>query len=66
VDKGEGRLEPRRVQLGRKYGDFYQVLDGVKDGERVVASANFLIDAEAKVQGALQSFLEPATPEAKP
>ncbi|MEA3208833.1 MAG: rane fusion protein copper/silver efflux system [Chthoniobacter sp.] len=56
VDKGEGRLEPRLVQLGRKYGDIYEVLDGLKDGERVVASANFLIDAESKVQGAVKSF----------
>ena len=51
VDKGEGKLEPRLVQLGRKYGDIYEVLDGLKEGERVVASANFLIDAESKVQG---------------
>ena len=60
VDKGEGKLEPRLVQLGRKYGDLYEVLDGLKEGERVVASANFLIDAESKVQGAVKSFEEPA------
>jgi Cu(I)/Ag(I) efflux system membrane fusion protein len=56
VDKGEGKLEPRYVELGRKYGDFYAVKSGVKEGERVVTSANFLIDAEAKVQGALKSW----------
>ncbi|HEX3800484.1 MAG TPA: efflux RND transporter periplasmic adaptor subunit [Verrucomicrobiae bacterium] len=56
VDKGGGRLEPRFVELGRKYGDFYEVKSGVKEGERVVTSANFLIDAEAKVQGALKSW----------
>ena len=66
VDKGEGRLEPRLVQLGRKYGDIYQVLDGLTAGERVVTSANFLIDAESKVQGAVKSFEEPAQAEAKP
>jgi RND family efflux transporter MFP subunit len=59
VDKSEGKLEPRAVQLGRKYGDIYEVLDGLKEGERVVASANFLIDAESKVQGAVKSFEEP-------
>ncbi len=59
VDKGEGKLEPRPVQLGRKYGDIYEVTDGLKEGERVVASANFLIDAESKVQGAVKSFEEP-------
>ena len=56
VDKGEGKLEPRFVELGRKYGDFYEVRSGLKETERVVTSANFLIDAEAKVQGALKSW----------
>ena len=56
VDKGEGKLEPRIVQLGTKYGDIYEVQSGLQEGERVVASANFLIDAESKVQGALREF----------
>jgi len=50
VDKGEGKLEPRYIELARKYGDIYEVKSGVKEGERVVTSANFLIDAEAKVR----------------
>jgi Cu(I)/Ag(I) efflux system membrane fusion protein len=56
VDKGEGKLEPRFIQLGRKYGEFYEVKSGLNETERVVTSANFLIDAEAKVQGALKSW----------
>jgi RND family efflux transporter MFP subunit len=56
VDKGEGKLEPRFIELGRKYGDIYEIKSGLKEGERVVNSANFLIDAEAKVQGALKSW----------
>ena len=56
VGKGEGKLEPRFVDLGRKYGDVYEIKSGLKEGERVVTSANFLIDAEAKVQGALKSW----------
>lgn len=64
VDKGEGKLEPRLVELGAKYGDNYEVRAGLAEGERVVASANFLIDAEAKVQGALKSFDAP--PPAQP
>ena len=56
VDKGAGRLEPRQVKLGRQYGDIYEVQSGLKEGERVVTSANFLIDAESKVQGAVKSF----------
>jgi len=56
VDKGEGKLEPRIVQLGAKYGDIYEVQSGLQENESVVASANFLIDAESKVQGALKDF----------
>ena len=58
IDKGEGKLEPRIVQLGAKYGDIYEVQSGLQEGERVVSSANFLIDAESKVQGALRDFGE--------
>jgi Cu(I)/Ag(I) efflux system membrane fusion protein len=44
------------VDLGRKCGDNYVVVSGLKEGDRVVSSANFLIDAEARVQGALKSW----------
>src|SRR5205823_268315 len=56
VDKGEGKLEPRIVQLGAKYDNIYEVQSGLKENERVIASANFLIDAESKVQGALREW----------
>lgn len=56
VDKGGGKLQPRFVELGRKYGDTYEVKSGLSENEQVVTSANFLIDAEAKVQGALKSW----------
>jgi Cu(I)/Ag(I) efflux system membrane fusion protein len=56
VDKGGGKLEPRFLELGGKYGDVYAVKGGLSEGERVVASANFLIDAESKIQGALKSW----------
>lgn len=56
VDKGQGRLEPRSVTLGGKFGDYFEVTAGLATGERVVDSANFLIDAESRVQGALQDF----------
>jgi RND family efflux transporter MFP subunit len=58
IDKGEGKLQPRFVQLGSKYGNTYEVKSGLAEGERVVSSANFLIDAESKVQGALKDFGE--------
>jgi Cu(I)/Ag(I) efflux system membrane fusion protein len=56
VDKGGGKLEARVVTLGEQIGDHYEVKSGLAEGERVIASANFLIDAESKVQGALKDF----------
>jgi len=56
VDKGAGNLEPRAVELGRLSGGFYAIRRGLTAGERVADSALFLIDAEAKVQGALRSW----------
>lgn len=56
VDKGGGKLEPRFVQLGRQFGNFYEIKSGLSEGERVVDSANFLIDAESQIQGALKSW----------
>jgi RND family efflux transporter MFP subunit len=64
IDKGGGKLEPRIVQLGAKYGDIYEVQSGLQEGERVVSSANFLIDAESKVQGALKDFAQEKPKEA--
>lgn len=55
VDKGGGRLEPRFIEVGRRFGDRYAVTGGLAEGERIVGSANFLVDAESKVQGALKS-----------
>jgi Cu(I)/Ag(I) efflux system membrane fusion protein len=56
VDKGNGRLQPRFIELGRKYGNFFEVKSGLSEKDKVVNSANFLIDAEAQVQGALKSW----------
>ncbi len=53
VDKGSGYFEPRDVKLGTKAGDYYEVLDGLTVGERVVTSANFLIDSESKLKEAI-------------
>jgi Cu(I)/Ag(I) efflux system membrane fusion protein len=58
VDKGEGRYEPRAVKLGRRGGSYIEVRDGLSDGEAVVTSANFLIDAESNLKAALKSFAE--------
>jgi len=53
VDLGEGRFEPRAVKLGMRADGYVEVLAGVKAGEAVVVSANFLIDAESNLKAAL-------------
>ena len=53
IDRGSGYFEPREVRLGAKAGDFFEVLAGLKSGERVVTSANFLIDSESKLKEAV-------------
>lgn len=60
VDKGEGRYEPREVKLGRRGGGYIEVREGLADGEAVVTSANFLIDAESNLKAALKGFAEAA------
>ena len=62
VDKGDGRFEPRQVRLGRRGGGYVEVRDGLADGEAVVTSANFLIDAESNLKAALKGFAEGAPP----
>lgn len=56
VQTGAGRFAPREVGLGRRFSDRVEVLAGLTDGERVVTSANFLIDAESNLQSALQGL----------
>lgn len=53
VDKGKGLFEPRRVTLGQKAEDAYEVKEGVVEGERVVTNGNFLVDSESKLKAAL-------------
>ena len=51
VDKGEGYFEPREVMLGLKAEGMVEVLKGIKAGEKVASSGNFLIDSEAQLKG---------------
>ena len=60
IDKGQGRLEPREVKLGHRGAGYVEVRQGVADGEPVVVSANFLIDAESNLKAALNGFAEGA------
>jgi membrane fusion protein, copper/silver efflux system len=51
VDKGDGNFEPREVLTGTKTEKMVEILAGLKAGDKVASSANFLIDSEAKLKG---------------
>lgn len=55
-----GKFDPRTVTLGpRAEGDMYQVLSGLKEGERVVTSGQFMLDSESQLREAIQKMLHP-------
>jgi len=56
VDLGDGRFAPRVVTLGAKAGDDYEVVSGLRAGEIVVTSGNFLIAAESRIKSAAQKW----------
>lgn len=60
IDHGGGSLEPRIVETGQQLDDSIVILNGLKPGERVVNSANFLVDSEAQLQAAVGAFATPA------
>lgn len=66
VDQGNGIFEMRLVKLGARARGFYEILEGIAEGERVVSSANFLIDAESRVQGVLKRLEGDTTTTAPP
>jgi membrane fusion protein, copper/silver efflux system len=59
VAKGEGRFEPRPVKLGRRGDGHVEIVEGLQQGEEIVTTATFLIDAESNLQTALKTFTEP-------
>ena len=54
VDIGDGRFESRKVLIGIESGDRVAIRRGLKEGERVVTSAQFLIDSESNIESALE------------
>jgi Cu(I)/Ag(I) efflux system membrane fusion protein len=56
VDLGEGRLQPREIEVGIKARDRYEVLSGLDPGDVVVTSGNFLIAAESRLKSATEQW----------
>ncbi len=56
LDKGEGRFEPRAVKLGRRGDGRVEIKEGLAENDKVVVSANFLIDAESNLKAALSGL----------
>jgi RND family efflux transporter MFP subunit len=52
IDQGEGNLEARKVTTGWRYGDRVEILNGLKEGDEVVTSGNFLLDSESRMRSA--------------
>ncbi|BAN35665.1 RND family efflux transporter, MFP subunit [Sulfuricella denitrificans skB26] len=68
VELAEGRFEPREVKLGVQGNDYVEILEGLGEGEKVVTSANFLIDSESNLKAAFSNMTsgqeKPGTPPA--
>jgi Cu(I)/Ag(I) efflux system membrane fusion protein len=57
VDMGQGALMPHDVELGRTAGDYTEVLSGLEPGQRVVTSAQFLLDSESNLGEVMKSMI---------
>lgn len=56
VDVANDHLEPREVKIGAKTDDYLEVLDGLKEGEKVVTRALFLVDSESQLKAAISGM----------
>ena len=54
VDLGEGRLRPQEIEIGARSGEWYPVRAGLREGDRVVTSGNFLVAAESRIRSAAE------------
>ena len=57
IAKPDGYFEPREIKVGDQFDGQYAVLAGLKPGEKIVASGNFLIDSESRLGDAMQGMM---------
>jgi Cu(I)/Ag(I) efflux system membrane fusion protein/cobalt-zinc-cadmium efflux system membrane fusion protein len=61
ISRGEGKFEAREVETGLEGNENeLQVLKGLREGEEIVVSAQFLLDSESRLREAIRKMLEPA------
>ncbi len=58
VDRGNGFFEPREVETGWRLGNRVEIVKGLKPGEQIVISGNFLIDSESRLELAAAGMYE--------
>jgi Cu(I)/Ag(I) efflux system membrane fusion protein len=58
VERAPGKYVPSALKLGSRAGDFYPVLDGLKEGDRVAVRGNFLLDSQFQISGLPSLFYE--------
>ena len=61
ISLGEGRFEARQVMAGIESGNYVEILKGIREGDKVVTSGQFLIDSEASMRGSITRMSEPET-----
>lgn len=59
IDKGNGYIEPRLVKVGAQAQGYYAIEQGLKAGERVITSANFIVDSESRLKSAFADMGKP-------
>lgn len=57
VNRGDGRFAPREVRVGQRGDSLVEIVDGLKVGEEVVASATYLLDSESNLAAAVQGIM---------
>ena len=66
IDLGEGKFEPRQVTVGlQDESGYVEIVHGIEAGERVVTSAQFMLDSESKLREAIQKMLAPVAKESQ-